>query len=69
MLVAQKINNYITAMSPKTICDMCIVNALDLTRQAHASQITGALGTTSDFNREKNTCSSCGELRVVINGQ
>ena len=69
MLVAQKINDYITAKRPDAVCDLCIVSGLGLTRQAHAAQITGALGTTTDFERGKELCSACGEVRVVINAQ
>lgn len=66
MLIAQKINNFITKMSPKKTCNNCIVSGLGLTQVAHAAQNTAALGTTSDFIREKGLCSICGEVREVI---
>ena len=66
MSVPQKINDLITQNRPKTICDKCIVDALGLTQHAHSAQITGSLGTTSDFERERDTCNSCGEVRIVI---
>jgi hypothetical protein len=65
MLVAQKINNFITAHG-KPICDGCIVDALHLTAHAHSAQITAALGTTSDFTRERAECSVCSNERAVI---
>lgn len=66
MLVAQKINNYITSLYPKPVCDACIVKALSLTKHAHSNQNTAALGTTSDFERDRGECSICKNTRVVI---
>lgn len=65
-LVAQRVNDYITKRRPKAFCDGCIKTAMDMNSHAHAAQITGALGTTSDFSRESGTCSTCGEIRTVI---
>jgi hypothetical protein len=65
MLAAQRINDFITAYG-KPICDGCIVRALDLVAYAQSSQITAALGTTSDFTRERGRCSVCNNERTVI---
>ena len=66
MLVAERVNAYITRMRPNAVCDPCIADALGLGQQAHASQLTAALGTTSDFIRETARCSICGTKRKVI---
>lgn len=66
MLVAQRVNDWITEQRPKPVCDTCIVQGLNLTQQAHAAQITTALGTTSDFIRAKGVCSICKNERMVI---
>ncbi len=66
MLVAQKINDFITSHRPAAVCDKCLVESLDLTTQAHSARITAALGTTSDFVRERAECSLCKNVRVVI---
>jgi len=66
MLVAQRINDFITSLRPKAVCDRCIVEALDLTALAHSQQVTAALGTTSDFVRESGLCSRCKNERTVI---
>jgi len=66
MLIAEKINSLITRMRPKTICNKCINDKLGLTQQAHSAQNTAALGTTSDFTREKSLCSVCGATKTVI---
>lgn len=66
MLIAQRVNDFITAGRPAAFCDLCIVKALNLTQTAHASQNTAALGTTSDFTRAKGQCSSCKNERIVI---
>jgi len=42
------------------------VEGLGLSQQAHAAQITAALGTTSDFVRIKGVCSLCKNDRMVI---
>lgn len=39
MLVAQRVNDHVTAQRPHALCDQCIVQALGLTHQAHATQI------------------------------
>jgi hypothetical protein len=65
MLVAQKINDFITGHRAP-VCDACIVRELELTAHAHSAQITGALGTTSDFNRGPGECSMCKNERIVI---
>jgi hypothetical protein len=65
MLVAQRINDFITTRG-QPVCDRCIMGALRLTAHAHSAQITGALGTTSDFTRRSGQCSLCKNERVVI---
>ena len=55
MLIAQQINDFITAHG-KPICDGCICTGLKLTALAHSAQITAALGTTCDFNRTRAEC-------------
>lgn len=66
MSVAQDINDYISQMRPKKLCNACIVKGLHLTQAAHAAQNTIALGTTSDFARNKDQCGLCGHIRIVI---
>ncbi|TPM30039.1 hypothetical protein [Mesorhizobium sp. B2-3-4] len=66
MLVAERVNQFITERKSKPVCDGCIVDGLKLTTQAHAAQITAALGTTSDFKRERGECSLCKNERTVI---
>ena len=66
MLVAQKINDFVTSRKPEAVCDKCIVGALGLTVSAHSAQITAALGTTSDFVREQGECFLCKSGKLVI---
>ena len=66
MLVAERVNKLIASLQGEAICDRCICDRLNFNSHAHSAQITGALGTTSDFHREKGRCSLCGEDRVVI---
>ncbi len=66
MLVAQQVNNLITSRRPDAICDKCICEAMKFNSQAHAAQITGALGATSDFDRQLGRCTMCKNERIVI---
>lgn len=66
MLVAERVNAFITSQYPEAICDACIVDGIELGRRAHASQITAALSTTSDFVRETGSCRHCGKRVMVI---
>ena len=67
MYIAQKINDFVTARQPNAVCDECIGNALNLSTQT--SQMTAALGTTSDFIRDKGICAICKNKKVVIRAQ
>ena len=66
MIVANKINSYITAKAPGAFCDGCITNALGLKKPQHAQQITSTLGTSRDFVKEDGVCETCGEEKKVI---
>ncbi len=66
MTIAERINYFITAQSPDTICIDCITQELGLKSSQHVQQITAALGTTRDFVREVGVCDFCGEERMVI---
>jgi len=66
MLVAQRVNDLMTSQRPQAICDKCICNELKFNSHAHAAQITGALGTTSNFDRTRGNCSMCKNDRIVI---
>lgn len=65
MNTAQRVNSWITAQKPIAICDSCIVDELNVT-PAQVGQITGALGTTSDFDRDKGVCGRCTREKTVI---
>ena len=69
MLVAERVNRYITNLRGKPVCDPCLVGKLHLSSAAYAQQITAALGTTSDFDRQKDTCSLCNNERIAIRAQ
>lgn len=66
MVIAHRVNQLITSCKPQAVCDDCIVEAAGLRSHAHSSQITAALGTTSDFDRERGICSLCHSERMVI---
>lgn len=65
-LVAEEVNDFVTRRKPTPVCDLCIVKNLGLGRRAHANQITAALGTTSQFVREKGSCPDCKLKGVMV---
>jgi len=64
MIIAERVNQFITKRYPNPLCDACIASALDL-RHQQANRVTMALGTTSDFNRDHGICADCGKEQKV----
>ena len=58
MIIAQRVNDYITKRRPGEICDSCVADHLAL-RHQQANRVTMALGTTSDFTRGSGLCVDC----------
>lgn len=64
MIIAERVNLWIR-QHKGAYCDDCIAEALDLRRQ-QANRVTMALGTSSDFQRQRHACSQCGAEKLVI---
>jgi hypothetical protein len=64
--IAQRVNSYITNARPQAFCDDCITQALQLSRRQQSARVTGALETTSDFDRIEDACARCGSVKKVI---
>ena len=64
MALAHRINDFVTARKPDGLCDACISRALNV-RDQQANQVTIALATTSDFERESGRCVDCGKEQKV----
>ena len=62
--LADRINEFITARRPESICDACISRALKV-RDQQINQVTIALATTSDFDRNPGRCVDCGKEQKV----
>jgi uncharacterized protein with PIN domain len=58
MIIAQRVNDYLTRRRPDEVCDGCVASHLGL-RHQQANRVTMALGTTSDFTRETSRCTDC----------
>ncbi|WP_305097878.1 hypothetical protein [Croceibacterium aestuarii] len=58
MIIAQRVNDYLTKRRPDEICDSCVADHLAL-RHQQANRVTMALGTTSDFTRGQGLCVDC----------
>ena len=65
MIVAERINKYITQRFPDHLCDACIAKALDLAQHQQVNAVTMVLGTTSDFDRFVDVCDVCGKQQEV----
>jgi hypothetical protein len=62
--VAERVNAYLTACG-RPVCDRCVKEVLDLPHLTQVQQVTGALGTTRDFERGKGVCSRCLKGKLV----
>ena len=58
MIIAEKVNRYLTQRRPDEVCDSCVADHLGF-RHQQANRVTMALGTTSDFTRETGQCADC----------
>jgi hypothetical protein len=64
MIIAERVNQYLTKRRPAEICDSCVADHLQL-RHQQANRVTMALGTTSDFTRRAGLCADCGRELVT----
>ena len=64
MIIAERVNAYLTKRRPQAICDACVAGNLGL-RHQQANRVTMALGTTSDFDRRNAVCADCGKEQKV----
>ena len=64
MIIAERVNQYLTGRRPDEVCDACIAAHLSL-RHQQANRVTMALGTTGDFTRSSGTCVDCNRELVT----
>lgn len=64
--IASRVNEFITGQRPQAVCDDCIASRLHLSRRQQSARVTGALETTTDFEREVDQCAICGHDKKVI---
>jgi hypothetical protein len=64
MIIAERVNQYLTKRRPNEVCDSCIADHLKL-RHQQANRVTMALGTTSDFTRVSGLCVDCGRELIT----
>lgn len=65
-MIAEQVYRFIRDLRPKSVCDDCIAESLNLSRRQQAQRVTNALATTSDFQRWQGTCSICSGAKKVI---
>ena len=66
MMPLDQIRALIGGRSPKPICDDCIAVILRLASKGHATKLAIALGKVSGFSRNKDSCSVCGDVKMVV---
>ena len=64
MIIAQRVNDYLTKRRADEVCDGCVASDLGLRHQP-ANRVTMALGTTSDFTRKAGLCADCARELVT----
>ncbi|WP_454798669.1 hypothetical protein [Novosphingobium lindaniclasticum] len=65
MTALQAIEKLVSRLSPEPVCDDCIAQTLGLSPCEHTQQAARELLGTGGFERSKDTCSLCGEVRLV----
>ncbi len=60
------IEKLVSRLAPEPVCDHCITQTLGLSPLDHAEQATHELAGANGFQRSKDACSLCGEIRSVI---
>jgi hypothetical protein len=58
MIIAERVNEFLTKRRSDKLCDACVAAHLSL-RHQQANRVTMALGTTSDFSRGPGLCVDC----------
>lgn len=64
--VLERVDAFVTRLSPEPVCDDCITERLGLTVRQHANHKTRELASQPGFRRERAVCSLCGEERIAI---
>ncbi|WP_395335123.1 hypothetical protein WBP07_27745 [Novosphingobium sp. BL-8A] len=59
------IEKLVTRLSPEPVCDDCIAQTLGLPPSENAEQAVRELVGSNGFERIKDICSLCGEMRPV----
>jgi len=66
MTVLDQVRALIERLAPEPVCDDCIAERLGLSVRQHANHKTRELAGQGGFERRKDSCSLCGETKLVI---
>lgn len=69
MTILENVRRFVTRLSPDPVCDDCITDKLGLPAREHANHMSRELSGTSGFERQRNVCSLCGKVKLVINAK
>ncbi|MGF7156101.1 hypothetical protein [Novosphingobium gossypii] len=65
MTIVRDIEKLVTRLAPSPVCDECLADTLGLSVLHHADQAARQLAGMNGFERRKDTCGLCGEVRMV----
>jgi len=66
MTIIDDVANFVSRLSPESVCDDCITAKLGLSVRQHANHKTRELAGRDGFERTKDACAICGSEKLVI---
>ena len=67
--VPARVRDFLRDRPGRIYCDTCIQERLGLKWRQQAQLITATLGVTSEFDRGRWTCSTCGQVKFGISAR
>lgn len=64
--ILDDVASFVSRLAPSPVCDDCIADRLKLSLRQQANQKTRELAGRNGFERRKDTCSMCGDGKLVI---
>ncbi len=66
MTILDDVRALISRLAPQAVCDDCIADRLALSVRQHANHKTRELAGSDGFERRKDECGLCGQVKLVI---
>ncbi|PKQ07055.1 MAG: hypothetical protein CVT72_04545 [Alphaproteobacteria bacterium HGW-Alphaproteobacteria-11] len=65
MTVLEQVQGFLTKRAPQAVCDDCIADRLALSVRQHANHKTRELAKYAEYERHKDKCGMCGNVKLV----